>query len=244
MELGSSIATPLPPPTVTDGWGGKPALQHYPHPSDAAATAGVGVQRCEWGETTQQVQRERHQQSQECPPAVLALQLQEWNETQQQQPLQEASPTLRRQQWGRGASAATHSLGGGCLRDDQEAGHDQPPFVMMGMLDDSRALLLPTTRERREVMGSLSSASTPAAWTSSRVVSQTPHADLACRCSASFCSYLLTTFRVSVQSFPSRAKRAPTHAHVSSRRRLFLPPDGPQFLLRGPTAPARRGPRS
>ncbi|CAB1111846.1 unnamed protein product [Ectocarpus sp. CCAP 1310/34] len=176
MELGDSIATPLPPPTATDGRGGKPALQHYPHPSDAAATAGVGVQRCEWGQTTQQVQGERQQQSQEFPPAVLAvlaLQLQEWGETQQQQPLQEASPTLRRRQWGRCASAATHSLGGGCLRDDQEAGHDQPPFVMMGMLDDSRALMLPTTRERREVMQSLSSASVPVTWTDSTGQSRT-----------------------------------------------------------------------
>ncbi|CAM9143999.1 unnamed protein product, partial [Ectocarpus sp. 4 AP-2014] len=219
MALGGSIATSLPPPTVTDRSGGKPALQHYQHPSDAAATAAVGVQRYEWGQSTQQVQGERQQQSQEFPPAVLALQLQEWGETQQQQPLQEASPTLRRQQWGRGASAATHSLGGGCLRDDQEAGHDQPSFVMMGMLGDSRALLLPTTRERREVMESLSSASAPAAWTNSRVVSHTPHADLACRCSASFCWYLLTTY----VSYFTRILSFACEACPNSRSRFVSP---------------------
>lgn len=154
------MATPLPPSTVAHGGGGEPAPQHNPHPSHAAATAALGVQGGEWGQTMQQAQGERQQQAQECPPAVLALQLQEWGETQQQQqPQPEAASTLRRQEWGQGVSAATNSLGRGCVRDDQEEGHDQPPFVMMGMLGDSRALLLPTTRKRREVMGSLASAS-------------------------------------------------------------------------------------
>ncbi|CAM9231631.1 unnamed protein product, partial [Hapterophycus canaliculatus] len=140
VQLPAEPAGRLPASTVT-----------APNPSQYQLTsAAEAVQRRPWG--TNPPQRRPRQQENDFAAAAFTLQQGEWGRGGEK--VAKASAPV---------PASTHlPLGEGgksCVGQNQQQ-HDQPPFVVVGLIGEfgDRVLLLPTTRERRHAMRALPGA--------------------------------------------------------------------------------------